>query len=103
MDQLEKSEDQLNNKEVIIRRDSFDDRICDDFCELLVSYLTFEEKLKLESVFYFQNSIVLITCDEWETRGKDSLKLMQNFNKNNILSDEVKIDLKAFESILKRM
>jgi hypothetical protein len=42
----------------------------------------------------------LITSDEWETRGKDSLKLMQNFDKNNIFSDEVRIDLKAFKKIL---
>jgi hypothetical protein len=28
------------------------------------------------------------------------LKLMQNFDKNNIFSDEVRIDLKAFKKIL---
>ena len=32
------------------RRDSFDDRICNDLCEVILKYLSLEDKLKLECV-----------------------------------------------------
>ena len=32
------------------RRDSFDDRVCDDLCEVILQYLTLEDTLRHECV-----------------------------------------------------
>jgi hypothetical protein len=39
-----------NIKEIDLRRDSFSDRICDDLCEVLIKYLSFEDKIRFECV-----------------------------------------------------
>ena len=36
--------------EIILRRDSFSDRVCDDLSEVILQYLSLEDKLKLECV-----------------------------------------------------
>ena len=54
------------------RRDSFDDRFCDDLCEDILQYLSLEDKLKLESVskqfqrtvFQRQNELFINMCAE---------------------------------------
>jgi hypothetical protein len=38
------------NNELNAKRDSFDDRICDDMCEVLLSGLSLEDKIRLECV-----------------------------------------------------
>ena len=44
--------------EIVIRRDSFSDRVCDDLSEVLLKYLSLEDKLKLECVSkQFQRTI----------------------------------------------
>ena len=32
------------------RRDSFSDRVCDDLCEVILQYLSLEDRLRLECV-----------------------------------------------------
>jgi hypothetical protein len=101
MDQFKKSLNELK-----LKRDSFDYRICNDLCGVLLSYLTFEEKLYFESVsklfqisiFDKQNSIKLITnSNVLERKENNCLKLLKKCGKY-----EAKINLKAFETILKK-
>ena len=41
------------------RRDSFEDRFCDDLCEEILQYLSLEDKLKLEGVSkQFQRTVL---------------------------------------------
>ena len=40
----------MQSNEDNYRRDSFDDRVCDDLSEVILQYLSIKEKLKLESV-----------------------------------------------------
>jgi hypothetical protein len=45
-----------NNYENSLKRDSFSDRICDDLCQVLLSYLSFEHKIRFECISkQFQN------------------------------------------------
>ena len=44
------SEESLKSIEDNYRRDSFDDRVCDDLCEVILKYLSLKDKLKLEFV-----------------------------------------------------
>jgi hypothetical protein len=37
-----------SNNENSLKRESFSDRICDDLCEVLFSYLLFEDKIRFE-------------------------------------------------------
>jgi hypothetical protein len=43
-------ENNNNNNEKSLKRDSFSGRICDDLCEVLLSYLSFEDKIRFECV-----------------------------------------------------
>ena len=40
----------LNLKSVSKNSDSFDDRICDDLCEVILQYLPLKDQIKLECV-----------------------------------------------------
>ena len=40
--------DNKSYKELGLRRDSFSERFCDDLCEIIVSYLSFEDKIRFE-------------------------------------------------------
>ena len=44
------NEKNIESKEDNYRRDSFNDRFCDDFSEVLLQYLPLEDKLRLECV-----------------------------------------------------
>jgi hypothetical protein len=45
-----------NNNKIDLKRDSFSGRICDDLCEVLLSYLSFEDKIRFECISkQFQN------------------------------------------------
>jgi hypothetical protein len=49
-----------NNNEIDLKRDSFSDRFCDDLCEVLLSYLSLEDKIRFECVSkQFQNCIYI--------------------------------------------
>ena len=41
---------EVKSIEVIYRRDSFSDRVCDDLSEVILKYLSLEDKLRLECV-----------------------------------------------------
>jgi hypothetical protein len=81
------------------KRQSFSDRICDDLCEVLLSYLSFEDKIRFECVSkQFQKSIFnkqfIIEIDEYPNRKENTLNALMN--KTN------KFNVKAFESVLKK-
>ena len=40
----------IHSKEDNFRRDSFEDRVCDDLCEVILQFLPLKYKLKLECV-----------------------------------------------------
>ena len=44
------NEKKIDSKEDNYRRDSFDDRFCDDLCEEILQYLSLEDKFRLEYV-----------------------------------------------------
>ena len=63
-------------KEDNYRRDSFDDRFCDDLCEEILQYLSLEDKLRLECVSkQFQRTIF---------QRQYELYVHMNFSKNSI-------------------
>ena len=61
-----------NNNENLLKRDSFSGRICDDLCEVLLSYLSFEDKIRFECVskqwqkcvYEKQHSLVINECED---------------------------------------
>ncbi len=64
------------------RTQAFDYRICDDLCEVLLKYFPFEDKIKFECISkQFQRFI---------------------FNKQYVVHIKNSINLKAFESLLKK-
>jgi hypothetical protein len=80
----------------IKKRQSFDYRICDDLCEVLLSYLSFEDKIRFECVskqfqrcvYNKQNAICI------GFSGKDSLNRLR-------INQSINIDIfDAFEDIL---
>jgi hypothetical protein len=75
----------------INRKDSFSDRICDDLCEVLLSYLSFEDKIRFECVSKQWQKCVFVK--------QFRLKLYEHkvlFNKKRFLNE------KAFEIVLKK-
>ncbi len=47
---LKQNQLSANNKEFDSNRESFSGRICDDLCEVLLSYLSFADKIRFECV-----------------------------------------------------
>jgi hypothetical protein len=92
-----------NNNKIDLKRDSFSGRICDDLCEVLLSYLSFEDKIHFECVSkQFEKCIYIkqntIEINESRLQTKNGLnKLLIGFEKNLIF------DYKAFESVLKKL
>ena len=68
------------------RRDSFDERICDDLSEVILQYLSLKDKLRLECVFkQFQRTI-------FERQYSLDIKEFQN----------KRFNFKAFKCVLKK-
>jgi hypothetical protein len=90
-----------NNNESSLKRDSFSDRICDDLCEVLLSYLSFEDKIRFECVSkQFQSCVnnkqnCLEIVNYTQTKHKPN-NLFKKMAKNKCFN------YKAFESILKK-
>jgi hypothetical protein len=88
------------------KRQSFSDRICDDLCEVLLKYLSFEDKIKFECVskqfqrliFNKQLDIEINQYIWFEKRNSD-----QKQNALNALTKGFKFNYKAFESVLKKV
>jgi len=98
--------DYYNGNKIKIKRDSFSDRICDDLCEIIVSYLSFEEKVLFECVSkQFQRCVytkqkILEVIDKKDKNPKNTLNKLLLKSQN--ISNDTRIDLKAFESVLKK-
>ena len=82
----------------------FNDRICDDLCEVILNYLPIEEKFRLESVskqfqrciFNKQTVIELKGCDQKKNNRKNL------YNCLVLTANSRYINIKAFESLLKK-
>jgi hypothetical protein len=72
------------------RKKSFDYRICDDLCEVLLSYLSFEDKIRFECVSkQFQRCVFV-------------KQFVIDLNDNKFLLNENQINEKAIEIVLKK-
>jgi hypothetical protein len=79
------------NNEIDLKRDSFSDRICDDLCEVLLSYLSFESKIRFECVSkQFQrlifNKQYIIGINEESDEMKNTLNTIIYDTKHRFLS-----------------
>jgi hypothetical protein len=95
-----KSINNKNNKRVL-KRDSFSGRICDDLCEVLLSYLSFADKIRFECVSkQFQrlifNKQYIIEINQIGVTNKNTLNTLLIKEKN------YSFNYKAFESVLKK-
>jgi hypothetical protein len=89
-----------NNKEFDSNRESFSGRICDDLCEVLLSYLSFEDKIRFECVSkqwqkVIYNKQYYVEIDEFMFKNKNTLN--NSFNGRN-----ENFNFEAFESALKK-
>ncbi len=91
-----------NNNKIDLRRDSMSDRICDDLCELLLSYLSFEDKIKFECVSKQWQKLIFNKQFILDINVFGSYKKQQFLDKLLIPKNDNKFDLKAFESVLKK-
>jgi hypothetical protein len=87
----------------LIKRQSFSDRICDDLCEVLLKYLSFEDKIKFECVskqfqrcVYNKQFVLDINCDYVDPNKRQNLlRNLINSKKNSM-----KINFKPLKNIL---
>src|ERR1700712_1588118 len=80
--------------------DSFSERICDDLSEVILQYLSLEDKLRLQCVSKQFQRTVFKRHYEFTFRGGNDL-----LDKTKIdirLTEDDCIDLKPFESLLKK-
>jgi hypothetical protein len=88
----------------LIKMQSFSDRICDDLCEVLLKYLSFEDKIKFECVskqfqrliFNKQNKLRL---DFFGDSDPNTLNQLINCDRSHC-SGSIKSE--AFESVVKK-
>ncbi len=97
------NEQNNNNNENSLKRDSFSARICDDLCEVLLSYLSIEDKIRFECVSkQFQNCVYIkqnaIEVDNCFLKRNNVLNKLLIRSKGNHKS----FNYKAFESVLKK-
>ena len=79
----------FESKEDNYRRDSFDDRFCDDLSEVILQYLSLEDKLRLECVSkQFQRTVFQrqyeLYIDVWEQKAILSDSSNSYFNNHYI-------------------
>ena len=91
------------SKEDNYRRDSFEDRFCDDLCEEILQYLSLEDKLKLEGVSkYFQRTVFKKHYElVIETKSCTSNR-EKNEDIECLCIEDIFIDLKSLEVLLKK-
>jgi hypothetical protein len=99
------NEQNNNNNENSLKRDSFSGRICDDLCEVLLSYLSFEDKIRFECVSkQFQRCVYIkknnIEINEFEDKDKEKNKFYKLFNKYG--KNELHSKLTTFESLIQK-
>jgi hypothetical protein len=94
-----------NNNENPLKRDSFSGRICDDLCQVLLSYLSFEDKMRFECVSKQWQKCVYekqysLEMNESEDKDRDKNQFYKLFNK--YAKNELQSRLKTFESLIKK-
>ena len=94
--------DNKSNKELYLRRDSFSDRFCDDLCSVIVSYLSFEDKIRFECVSHqFQRYLfVKQYVIEFNNNNNSIFNTQNNLSKLTLFNGNIRF--KAFESVLKK-
>ena len=91
-------------KEDNYKRDSFDDRFCNDLCEEILQYLSLEDKLKLEGVSkQFQRAVLKkhheLTIETLNDR--DMIPIVKG-EYRYLYIENIFIDLKSLEVLLKK-
>jgi hypothetical protein len=91
-----------NNEDFDLNRESFSGRICDDLCEVLLSYLSFEDKIRFECVSkqwqkLIYNKQYILEVNETSDKSKNCLNSLLKAKKRSY-----NLNIKAFESILKK-
>src|ERR1700712_496496 len=91
------------------KRQSFSERVCDDLSEVILQYLSLEDKLKLQFVSkQFQRTVfqrheeLIINCRDVRLMRERSFKLIEFFAKNciNVTSVIIRFELfKEYENI----
>ena len=96
------NENRVESKEDNYRRDSFDDRFCDDLSEVMLQFLSLEDKLKLEGVSkQFQRTVLKKHYElTIETKYITKRKLEKQYK--YLLNENLFIDLKSLEVLLKK-
>jgi hypothetical protein len=89
-----------NNNNDYNYRESFD-HICDDLCELIISYLSFEDKIRFECVSKQFQRLVYNKQNSIEINDRNSNELSLN---NLLFYEQIdgEFNYKAFESLLKK-
>jgi hypothetical protein len=89
-----------NNNEISLKRDSFSDRICDDLCEVLLSYLSFKDKIRFECIskqfqrcLYIKQNNIEVNDFEYKDRDKNKLNklLIKNYLKELLIIRHSKV------------
>jgi hypothetical protein len=81
------------------KRQTFSDRICDDLCEVLLSYLSFQHKIRFECVSKQWQKLIfnkqfIIEINEYPNQKENTL--------NSLMKKRNEFNVKAFESLLKK-
>ena len=97
------NERKVNSKEYNYRRDSFEDRFCDDLSEVILQYLPLKDKFRLECVSKQFQRTVFIKQYQLTTEVIKSI-VNRIVGKGSEFEDipNKSIDLKLFESLLKK-
>jgi len=79
-----------NNKEFDSNPESFSARICDDLCEVLLSYLSFEDKIRFECVSkqwqkLIYNKQYILEVNETSDKSQNSLNSLLKERKEVII------------------
>jgi hypothetical protein len=90
------------------KRQSFSERICDDLCQVLIKYLSFEDKIRFECVskqfqrliFNKQYCIEIIEINPYLAQNRNCDRKENTLNA--LIKKRNQFNYKAFESVLKK-
>src|SRR5260370_1228779 len=89
--------DLKSETKLIESRQTFSDRICDDLCEVLLSYLSFEDKIRFECVSQQFKRTVYQKQYELVLSNENPSKFFETSNKFLIINEN---DLKIIVMII---
>jgi hypothetical protein len=87
-----------NNSDYEYRRDSFSDKVCDDLCEILLSFLSFDDKIRFECISKRFQKLIFNKQNTFEVIYSYSCN---NNTFNQLVVNYESFNIKAFESVLK--